>query len=127
MTATDERMDRFEARLDVMGEDVKILRDDARVLKDDVKDLKEGVDGLKEEVKNLRVLVERHDTEIRLIAEVQVAHGEKLDEHGKLLREVKEQLNKDLAPLSDFVRRVASEHGARLAALEKHTGLAQEP
>ncbi|HEY5618290.1 MAG TPA: hypothetical protein VIK60_10110 [Vicinamibacterales bacterium] len=88
MTEHDGRMTAFGKRLDAMGEDVRVLNDDVRVLKDDVRELKGDVRGL-------RVLYEHHDSQIRTIAEVQAHHGGKLDEHGRLLREIE----KDLAPL----------------------------
>lgn len=125
MTATDERMDKFDARLEAMGKDVRVLKDDVRVLKDDVAGLTRDVTELKEDVHKLRIVVEHHDTEIQRIAEVQAAHGEKLEQHGKLLREIKKTLATDLSPVADFVRRVASEHDARLVRIEKHTGLLQ--
>lgn len=111
MTATDERMDRFDARLDAMGEDIRVLKEDVQVLKEDVH--------------KLRIVVESHDTDIKRIAEVQAAHGKKLEQHGKLLQEITGTLAKDLSPIADFVRRVACEHDARLVRLEKHTGLSQ--
>ena len=108
MTDNDDRMTRFEQRLDALGGDVRALKDDVGVLKGDVH--------------RLRVLYEQHDTKIRTIAEVQAHHGRQLEEHGTLLREIKQEL----APLGDiryFVHRIADEHERRLSALEKHTGI----
>ena len=90
------------------------------MLKDDVRVLTDGVRVLKDDVHRLHVLYEEHDTRIRTIAEVQAHHGRQLEEHGRLLREIKQEL----APLGDsrdFVRRVAEEHARRLSALATHT------
>jgi hypothetical protein len=108
MTDNDDRMTRFEQRLDALGVDVGILKDDVRVLKDDVS-------VLKGDVGRLRVLYEDHDTKIGAIAEAQAHHGALL-----------EQIRQAVAPLGeihDFVRRVAHDHEQRLSALEKHTGI----
>ena len=100
------------------SEDVRVLKDDVRVLKDDVR-------VLKGDVQRLRVLQEDQETRIQKIAEVQAHHGKKLDEHGKLLLEIKEQLA-PLADIADFVRRTSSDHERRIVALEKKAG-AQSP
>lgn len=108
MSESDERLDRIERRLDAVGSEVGQLRNE--------------VGELRGEVHTLRVVVEDHDTQIRQIAEVQAHHGRKLDEHGQLLREIKEELW-PLRDLRDFVARVASNHEDRLTALEQHTGI----
>jgi hypothetical protein len=94
MTEHDDRMAAFEKRLDAIGDDLR----------------------------RLRVLYEHHDSQIRTIAEVQVRDGGKLDEHGRLLREIKQELV-PLGDLHDFVRRIAGDHEDRISALEKHTGI----
>ena len=101
MTDHDETMAAFARRLDAMGDAMRELKDDVR---------------------GLRVLDEHHDSQIRTIAEVQAHHGRQLEEHGQLLREIKEKL----APLDvihDFVRRVADDHERRITTLEKHSGI----
>jgi archaellum component FlaC len=129
MTDNDDRMTSFERRLDAVGEDVRVLKDDVRGLKDDVRGLKDDVQGLKDDVRvlktdvhQIRVLYEHHDTQIQTIAEVQAHHGRLLEEHGTLLREIKQELA-PLGDLRDFVRRIADNHERRLSALEKHTGV----
>lgn len=74
-----------------------------------------------EDLRKLRVLYEHHDTQIQRIAEVQVDHGRALGEHGELLKEHGELLRAidgKLAPLNDFVRRIAGEHEARISTRE---------
>jgi chromosome segregation ATPase len=129
MIEHDDRMAAFERRLGAMGEDVRVLKDDVRELKDDVRELKDDVRelkddvrALKDDVRGLRVLYEHHDSQIRTIAEVQTHHGRVLEEHGKLLREIKEDLG-PLRDLHDFVSRMAGDHESRITALEKHTGI----
>jgi archaellum component FlaC len=136
MTEHDDRMEAFERHLDAMGEDVRALKDDVHVLKDDVRGLKDDVRGLKDDVRGLkddvrglkdgvgglRVLYEHHDSQIRTIAEVQAHHGRQLEDHGKLLREIKEELA-PLRDIQDFVRRIAGDHETRITVLEKHTGI----
>jgi archaellum component FlaC len=136
MTDNDDRMTRFEYRLDALGKDVCTLKEDVRVLKGDVEVLKGDVGVLKSdvgvlksdvgvlkgEVHRLRVLYEEHDTKIQTIAEAQAYHGRQLEEHGKLLREIKQELA-PLGDIHDFVRRIAGEHEQRLSALEQHTGI----
>jgi hypothetical protein len=92
-------MTAVERRLDAIGEDVRVLKDDVRVLKDDVR-------GLKDDVRGLHVLHEHHDSQIRMIAEVQAHHGRQLEEHGQLLREIRVELA-PLKDLRDFVGRIA--------------------
>jgi hypothetical protein len=77
---------------------------------------------LKSDVHRLRVLYEDHDTQIRAIAEVQTHHSRLLEEHGRLLLEIKHELA-PLGDMRDFVRRIADGHERRLSALEKHTGI----
>ncbi|OFW14875.1 MAG: hypothetical protein A3F70_03925 [Acidobacteria bacterium RIFCSPLOWO2_12_FULL_67_14] len=115
MAETDDRMGRFEHRLDAMDGHLRVLTNDVGVLTDDVH-------VLKLDVQRLHVLYEHHDTQIRRITEVQAHHGRQLEEHGKLLREIKEELA-PLADLRDFVRRVVENHENRIVVLEQHTGL----
>ncbi|MBI4886726.1 MAG: hypothetical protein HY824_06515 [Acidobacteria bacterium] len=108
-------MNTFERRLESVGEDVQVLKADVSVLKTDVR-------VLKTDVHQLRVLYEHHDAQIQTIAEVQAHHGQLLEEHGILLREIRQELM-PLGDLRDFVRRVAYDHEGRLSALEKHSGI----
>ena len=138
MTEHDDRMTRFEKRLDAVGadvgvlkgdvqvlkDDVQVLKGDVRVLKDDVRVLKDDVGVVKNEVGRLRVLYEDHETKIDAIVEAQTHHARQLEQHGTLLREIKQKLV-PLGDLHDFVRRIAEEHEGRLSALENHTGLHQ--
>ncbi len=80
------------------------------------------LDSIEGDVHKLRLLYEHHDTQIQRIAEVLVQHGAKLDEHGRLLLEIKAAV----APIKDrhdFVQRASHDHEARIVALEKHAGL----
>ncbi|MBI2187629.1 MAG: hypothetical protein HYU37_11025 [Acidobacteria bacterium] len=122
MTDNDDRMTRVEGRLDALGADMGVLKDDVRVLKDDVRVLKDDVRVLKDDVHRLRALYEQHDTQIRMIAEVQAHHGRQLEEHGRLLRDIKQELA-PLGDIRDFVRRIGDDHERRLSGLEKHTGI----
>jgi archaellum component FlaC len=129
MTDDHDRMTGIETRLDSIEGDVKVLKADVGTLKADVGTLKADVGTLKAdvgtlktdtgtltgEVHKLRLLYEHHDTQIQRMAEVQV-------EHGRLLVEIKDGL-KPIKDLHDFVQRISDNHEARIAALEKHTGL----
>lgn len=110
MNGMSERMDSFERRLDTLGTDVRGLRGE-------VGELRGEVGELRGEVHSLRVVVENHDSQIRLIAEVQAHHGNRLEEHGRLLREIKQDLG-PLRDLRDFVARIADDHEQRIKALE---------
>ena len=114
MTESGDRMAAVETRLDTIGQDLSTLKGDVQVLKDDVQVLKDDVRGL-------RVLYEHHDTQIQRIAEVQVQHGQKLEEHGTLLRAIRKEVA-PLGDLRDFVRQVVENHENRISALEKHAG-----
>ena len=135
MSEMDERMDSFEKRLESVGSEVGNLRSEVGGLRGEVGGLRSEVGGLRgevgglrgevgdlrEDVHKLRVVVEEHDGRLKLIAEVQVDHGRQLDEHGRMLREISEQVA-PLKDLRDFVARVASDHEQRITALEGHTG-----
>ena len=124
----DERIGNMEKRLDAMAGDIEVLKQDVGVLKEDVGVLKEDVGVLKadvgvlkQDVRSVRVLYEHRDEQIRNIAEVQAHHGRQLEEHGSLLREIKDGLA-PMRDLRDFVRRIAENHEARLNALEGRAG-----
>jgi hypothetical protein len=93
--------------------------------RDDPMTVEKRLDRMGEDLRALRVLYENHDTQIQRIAELQVEHGKSLEEHGKLLREIKGELA-PLRDLRDLVKRVAGEHESRIAALEKHASPQQE-
>jgi chromosome segregation ATPase len=93
----------------VLKDDVRVLKDDVRVLKDDVRGLTDNMRVLTDDVRGLHVLYEHHDSQIRMIAEVQAHHGRQLEEHGQLLREIKVELA-PLRDLRDFVGRMAANH-----------------
>ena len=81
-----------------------------------------GLSKLSGEVHKLRILEERNATDIKRIAEVQVHHGQKLDDHGRKLDEITRALE-PLARLDASVRLVADEHEKRITDLERHTGV----
>ena len=117
MNGMSERMDSFERRLDTLSTDVRGLREDVGELRGEVGELRGEVGELRGEVHSLRVVVENHDSQIGLIAEVQAHHGNQLEEHGRLLREIKQDVG-PLKDLRDFVARIADEHEQRIKALE---------
>ena len=90
MTESDEPTMTVEKRLDTMGDDLH----------------------------GLRVRYEHHDEQIQRIAEVQHEHGNQLGEIKDELVGVKGALE-PLPAIHDFVKRIAGEHEARIAALEK--------
>jgi chromosome segregation ATPase len=112
----------LKADVNILKADVSVLKADVSVLKADVSVLKSDVSVLKDDVRGLRVLYEHHDEQIRMVAEVQAHHGRQLEEHGRLLLEIRQELV-PMRALYDFVRRIAEEHDRRLSALEKHTGI----
>jgi archaellum component FlaC len=138
MNAMDERMDTFERQLNSVSTDVQGLRgevgelrgevgelrgevgehrSEVGELRSEVGELRGEVGELRGDVHSLRIIVESHDSHIKLIAEVQAHHGTRLEEHGRLLREIKDDL-RPLGDLRDFVTRIADDHEGRLRALE---------
>ena len=81
-----------------------------------------GLSKLSGEVQKLRILGEENATDIKRIAEVQVQHGNRLEDHGRKLDEITKALE-PLARLDAFVRLVADEHEKRITDLERHTGI----
>ena len=69
------------------------------------------------EVQKLRVLAEANESQIKLVAEVQARHGEKLDELTKAVEPI--------ARIEYFIETVATEHELRLRELEKRVGSSQ--
>jgi hypothetical protein len=88
---------------------------------DGLERIEKRVDAIADDVRGLRVLHEHHDALIQTIAEVQAHHGQQLEEHGRLLREIRDELA-PLRDLRDFVKRVADNHERRITALEERTG-----
>ena len=86
------------------------LRTEVGGLRTEVGELRTEVGELRTEVNTVRVLGEANADDIRKVAEVQVHHGQKLDE-----------IAQALAPLADlhaFIRVVVPDHERRLRALE---------
>lgn len=96
-----------------------------------VASVKKDVGDLRDEVQKLRVLGERTASDVKLVAEVQTRHGERLDAHGQMLEQITralepmkvvpgavQQIADDMRVLKDFVQRVSPEHEARIADLE---------
>jgi hypothetical protein len=90
------------------------------------------LDRMDARLQRLAVMSEHHDEQIQRIAEVQLEQGKQLGEHGKQLGQIGKQLGdikdevvgvkgalKPLPAIHDFVKRIAGEHEARIAALEK--------
>lgn len=80
---------------------------------------------LRAEVQKGRVLQEAQGDQIRLIAEVQAHHGEKLEQIDKRFAEMDTRFGEirkalqPLAALDEFVRAVAGDHERRITALEQ--------
>ena len=108
MAEVVERLDTVERRLTSVE---KWLTD----LREEVGGLRGKVDGLSGEVQKLRILEEKNETNIKLIPEVQVQHGRKLDEITKALE--------PLARIDAFIMLVAENHERRISDLERHTGI----
>ena len=101
-----------ELRTEVGGlrTEVGELRTEVGELRTEVGGLRTEVGELRTEVNAVRVLGEANADDIRKVAEVQVHHGQKLDE-----------IAQALAPLADlhaFIRVVVPDHERRLRALE---------
>ena len=94
-----------ELRTEVGG-----LRTEVGELRTEVGELRTEVGELRTEVNTLRVLGEANADDIRKVAEVQVHHGQKLDEIAQALA--------PLAELHAFIRVVVPDHERRLRALE---------
>ena len=122
MAEVVERLDTVERRLTSvekgltdLREEVGGLRGEVGGLRGEVGGLRGKVDGLSGEVQKLRILEEKNETNIKLIAEVQVQHGRKLDEITKALE--------PLARIDAFIMLVAENHEKRISDLERHTGI----
>lgn len=119
MASMAERMNKVEQRLEKVESGLNEVRTEVGELRTEVGGLRTEVGGLRTEVNSLRVLGEANANDIRTVAEVQVHHGQKLDEIARSLE--------PLAELREFIRIVAPEHERRIKALEQHTGLKPKP
>ena len=97
-----ERMNKVEQRLEDVATGLKEVRTEVADLRTEVGGLRTEVDGLRTEVGSLRVLGEANAEDIRKVAEVQVHHGQKLEEIARALE--------PLAELHAFISVVAPEH-----------------
>ena len=122
MAEVVERLDGVERRLTSVETGLGELRSEVGNLGNEVGGLRGEVGGLRGEVQKLRILGEQNATDIKRVAEVQVQHGNTLDDHGSKLDEITKALE-PLARLDAFVRLVANEHGKRITDLERHTGI----
>ena len=86
------------------------VREHVGELRTEVGGLRTEVGELRTEVNTVRVLGEANADDIRKVAEVQVHHGQKLDEIAQALA--------PLAELHAFIRVVVPDHERRLRALE---------
>ena len=121
-----ERMNKVEQHLESVATGLKEvrsevgeLRTEVGGLRTEVGELRTDVGGLRTEVHTLRVLCETNADDIKKVAEVQVHHGQKLEEIARALE--------PLAELRAFISVVAPEHERRIKALEQHTGLGPKP
>jgi len=117
MAEANEGANAIEERLGSVETQVTGLRSDVEGLRGEVGGLRGEVGGLRGEVQKLRVLGEENDRQIKLVMEVQSAHGVTLETHGKKLDEITKALQ-PLAEIHDFVKFVASDHEHRIKALE---------
>ena len=85
-------------------------------------ELREEVGGLRGEVHKLRILGEKNESDIKRIAEVQVQHGNTLEDHGRKLDEIAKALE-PLARIDAFMQLVAGDHEKRISDLERHTNI----
>ncbi len=118
----EQRLGSVETGLKEVREEVGGLRGEVGGLRGEVGGLRGEVGGLRGEVGELRhevngfrILGEKNAEDIKKVAEVQLHHGEKLDEITKALE--------PLARIDAFVTAVAHEHERRITALEDHTGI----
>ena len=120
MPDVDERLDRVEQGLTTLGErmDEQFAKVNERFAQVDQRfahvDQRSG--SLEAEVSKLRLLAEENAAQLKQIAEVQVHHGEKLQQLVEAVEPLKD--------LRDFVERVAHDHERRITALEdsgRHT------
>jgi len=122
MSETPDRVDRMEARLDAMGDDVRVLKDDVRVLKDDVRVLKDDVRVLKDDVRVLKDDVRVLKDDVRVLkGDVRVLKDDmrvvKDDVHG--LRVLYEHHDTQITTIAE----VQAHHGRKL---EEHSQLLRE-
>ena len=110
MADTDERLDKVEQRLESVETGLEKVRTEVGDLRTEVDGLRTDVGGLRTEVRALRVLGEANADAIKKVADVQLHHGEKLEEIVKALE--------PLAELHAFIRVVVPDHERRIKALE---------
>ena len=115
MAEVVERLDSVERRLTSVEKGLTELRDE-------VGGLREEVGGLRGEVHKLRILGEKNESDIKRIAEVQVQHGNTLEDHGRKLDEIAKALE-PLARIDAFMQLVAGDHEKRISDLERHTNI----
>jgi archaellum component FlaC len=105
-----------EVRKEVVGlrTDAGGLRTEVGGLRTEVDELRTEVGALREEVNTVRVLCEANADDIKKVAEVQVHHGQQLEEITRALG--------PLAELGAFVRVIGPDHERRIKALESQAG-----
>ena len=99
LDSVERRLTSVEKGLTELRDEVGGLRDEVGGLRGEVGGLREEVGGLRGEVHKLRILGEKNESDIKRIAEVQVQHGNTLEDHGRKLDEIA----KALEPLERFV------------------------
>ena len=117
-----ERLDGVERPATSVEQRLEGVETGLREVREEVGGLRGEVGGLRGEVNDLRILGEKHAEDIKKIAEVQLHHGGKLDEHGKKLDAIAKALE-PLSDIQDFIRRIAPNHELRIQALEEHTAI----
>jgi chromosome segregation ATPase len=110
----ENRLGKVENRLGLVESQLGEVRRDLGGLAGRVDTLTGRVDTLDENVQKLWLLHEETSRQVELIAEVQVHHGNVLD-----------QLVRDIEPLKglpDLLHRVINNHESRITALEQRAG-----
>lgn len=136
MPEIEQRLDKVEERLGSVEKKVDVLDGKVAALDGKVTALDGKVAVLATDVQKLRVLGEENERQLKVVAEVQARHGERLDEHSRMLEKITrdieplkvlpaavQQIAKDMAPLRDVMERITHDHEARITELEKRAGV----
>jgi uncharacterized coiled-coil DUF342 family protein len=108
----------LRAEVGELRAEVGELRAEVGELRAEVGELRKEVGGLREQVHLLAIRTDDNSAQIRLIAEVQVHHGQAIEE----IRADLKVIHRDMAPLRDvynLMRQVAANHEQRIESLEK--------
>jgi archaellum component FlaC len=110
----ETRLGRVETRLDAVETRLDAVETRPGAVETRLGAVDERLGTLDKDVQKLRVLGEENARQIRLVAEVQVQHGDLL-----------QQIVKDIEPLKaipDLLKHVVDDHERRITALERRPG-----